>query len=409
MTLREKILAVSEKMIYWGIIFIPFVVSFSSAAVNIFIGFVIAGFLAKRIALQDRSFIKTPVSIPFLLLIVVALVSFINSVNIKSSIQGIEKLLKYGFLFLIMAVEIKDKKHVKRIFVAIIAGLFLASADGFYSLIFGKDLFNGEPPQYIIGLSRIRAAFPHTNVFGGYLTLFLALPVAIAMYYLKGRKKLILILISAFGLFALIYTFSRSAIFGTWVAILFMGIIKRDKIALLLILLSIILLPVIVPRNVADWASKQTSIWLIIFDDTRLNIYRTSLNMIQHHPVIGVGVNTFCLNFQKYKLLETSGFTGDARWYAHNIYLHMAGELGLTGLLIFIWLLFLVFKHWAYFYRRFTKDEFLKTCSLGIVAGLFAFLINGMTETNLYYSKIATFFWFQIGLLLAVIKVADEK
>ncbi|MCX5695238.1 MAG: O-antigen ligase family protein [Candidatus Omnitrophica bacterium] len=405
MTLREKILVVCEKMIYWGIILIPFVVSFSSAAVNIFIGFVIVGFLAKRIILRDRSFIKTPVSIPFLLLIAIALVSFINSVNIKSSIQGIEKLLKYGFLFLIMVAEIKDKKHVQRIVVAIIAGLFLASADGFYSLIFGKDLFNGEPPQFVIGLSRIRAAFPHTNIFGGYLTLFLALPISLALYYLKGRKKVLVSIVSAFVLYALIYTFSRSAILGAWVAVLFMALIKKDKIILLLLLLSVILLPILIPRNIANWASKQASVWQIVFDDTRLSIYRTSLNMIQHHPMIGVGVNTYCLNFQKYKVYESEDYTGDTQWYAHNIYLHMAGEIGLTGLLIFIWLLFIVFKYWAYFYRRVNGDEFLKTCSLGITAGLVAFLINGMTETNLYYSKIATFFWFQIGLLLAIIKL----
>lgn len=404
MILREKILAVCEKMIYWGIIFIPFVVSFSSAAVNILIGFVIVGFLAKRIALGDRSFIKTPVSIPFLLFIAIALVSFINSVNIKSSIQGIEKLLKYGFLFLIMAAEIKDKKHVKRIVVAIIAGLFLASADGFYSLLFGKDLFNGEPPQFLI-VSRIRAAFPHTNIFGGYLTLFLAVPISLALYYLKGRKKVLLSIVSAFVLYALIYTFSRSAIFGAWAAILLMAIIKRDKVIFLLLLLSIVLLPILLPRNIANWANKQTSVWQIVFDDARLSIYHTSLNMIQHHPVIGVGVNTYCLNFQKYKEHQGEDFTGDAQWYAHNIYLQMAGEMGLSGLLIFIWLLFGVFKYWVYFYRRVNDDEFFKVCSLGIAAGLMAFLINGMTETNLYYSKIATFFWFQIGLLLAIIKL----
>ena len=212
-------------------------------------------------------------------------------------------------------------------------------------------------------------------------------------------------IVSAFALYALIYTFSRSAIFGAWAAILFMAIIKRDKIILLSLLLSVILLPILLPRNIANWASKQTSVWQIVFDETRFSIYRTSLNMIQHHPVVGVGVNTYCLNFQKYKVHEKEDLAGDTQWYAHNIYLHMAGEIGLIGLLIFIWLLFRVFKYWVYFYRRVSDDEFLKVCSLGIVAGLMAFLINGMTETNLYYAKIATFFWFQIGLLLAIIKL----
>ena len=405
MAIRDKILAGSDKIVYWGLILIPFVVSFSSAAVNILIGFVIAGFLAKKISSRDCSLVKTPINIQFLLLIVIALISFINSVSIKASIQGIEKLLKYGFLFLIMASEIKDEKHLKRIIVAVISGLFLTSLDGFYSLIFGKDFFNHEPPQFAIGLARIRAVFPSTNILGGYLVLFLPVPISLALYYLKGRKKLLFCLVSALGLFALVNTFSRSAILGAWVAILFMAIVRRDKVILLLMLLSVILLPFLTPHTIKNWVKNQSSALEVFFDGTRFNIYRASINMIEHHPVIGVGVNTYCINFQKYKVHETSDFTGDINWYAHNIYLHMAGETGLTGLLIFIWLLFAFFKFWVSFYRKFVNNEFFRVCSLGIIAGLIAFLINGLTETNLYYSKIASFFWFEIGLFLAVARI----
>jgi O-antigen ligase len=304
-----------------------------------------------------------------------------------------------------MASEIRDRKHVKWIITAIISGLFLSCSDGFYSLIFGKDLFNADPPQFMLGLSRIRAAFPSTNILGGYLTLLSALPISLALYYLKGRKKMLLIIVSAYVIYALINTLSRSAIFGTWAAIIFMAAVKKDKITLFLNLFLIILLSIFSARIVTNLVGNQTTVREIILDDTRVNIYRASLNMIKHHPIIGVGVNTFSINFQKYKLKETKGFTGDTQYYAHNIYLHMAGETGLIALLVFIWLLFRVFKHWAYFYCRAAEDEFLKTCSLGIVAGLIAFLINGMAETNLYYSKIASFFWFQIGLLLAIIKL----
>jgi len=404
MALRAKFVAGFDFLVYWGIIMLPFAVSFSSAAVNVLIGFVIVGFVAKSILLRKLALIRTPLTIPFLCLIAIALVSFINSINIKSSIQGIEKLMKYT-IFLIMATEIKDMKHMKRIIIAIICGLFLASADGFYSLIFGKDFFNGEAPQYAIGIPRIMAAFPHANVFAGYLTLFLALPISVALYYLKGRKKLLLTIIAAFVLYALICTYSRSAIFGTWVAILFMAVIKRDKVMLLLLLFSILLVPMLTPKKIVAWAKEQKSSWEVVVDKQRLNIYRTALNMIKHHPVIGVGVNTFSINFQEYKVKETEAFTGSGGWYGHNIFLHMAGETGLISLAIFIWLLFRLFKYWVYFYRRFTGNVFLKVCSLGICAGLVAFLINGMTESNLYYSKIASFFWFQVGLLLAVIKL----
>jgi uncharacterized membrane protein len=53
------------------------------------------------------------------------------------------------------------------------------------------------------------------------------------------------------------------------------------------------------------------------------------------------------------------------------------------------------------------QDALLKTCILGIMAGLVAFLVNGLTETVLYYPKVAVLFWFQVGILLGIVKLND--
>ena len=87
MEIKQKAVSISEKIIYWSIIMVPFVASFSSAAVQIFIGFMIFFFLVKKILTKDLSIAKTPINLPFALMIAVALVSFVNSVKIHSSIQ----------------------------------------------------------------------------------------------------------------------------------------------------------------------------------------------------------------------------------------------------------------------------------------------------------------------------------
>ena len=86
----------------------------------------------------------------------------------------------------------------------------------------------------------------------------------------------------------------------------------------------------------------------------------------------------------------------------------MAGEIGLIGLGIFLWLLFMLFRKWYIIYKSLPIESFLKIYSLGIMSGIVGFLINGLTETGLYYSKVATLFWLQVGLLLAVFKVAQD-
>ena len=95
--------------------------------------------------------------------------------------------------------------------------------------------------------------------------------------------------------------------------------------------------------------------------------------------------------------------------YAHNNFLHMAGEIGLIALGIFIWLLLALFRKWYIIYKSLPKANFLKICSLGLLSGIIAFLINGLTESGLYYSKSATIFWIQVGILLALFKLIDKK
>ncbi len=398
----------SEKFIYFALILIPFVASFSSALANIFIGFTIFFYLFYKISNKQFPVTKTPIGLAFLLLVIISLISFFNSVNLKSSLGGIGKLLKYAFLFMALAEFLKDKTHLKRIVIAIICGLYMACLDGFYQLYFGKDLFRAKPYDFVIGIARIKAAFPHTNIFAAYLTLLLPLAGVLFLYYLKGKRKVLFGLLCALITYALFLTFSRGAIAGMAGAFLFMALVKKDKLVIALLVAALILIPFMLPKNIKNWVKNTDYAWEIFLNKERMNVYRTSLNMIKSHPFIGVGVNTYSLNYQKYKINETYGFTGGANYYAHNIFLHMAAEIGLFGLFVFLCSLFIIFVRWKKFYFQCSSD-FLKVCSLGIICGIIAFLVNGLTETNLYYSKIATLFWYQLGLLLGLFRINKEK
>ena len=400
--MKERLIVFCNRVIYWSIIAVPFVISFSSAAVDTFIGFMVFAFVLKKIISRDLTLAPTPINLPFALIIGVALLSFINSVDLRASLQGIVKLLKYGFLIVIIAGEIRDRKHFTRIIWAIFIGLLLASLDGLHQFIFGVDFFRHRPYDSVIGLIRLNAAFPNTNIFAGYLALVLPFSIPLLFYYLKGKKRCVLLVIALLGAFCLVFTFCRSALGGVWLAILLMGIIKKDKAVIFFTVLALLMVPLLAPGTIKDWAKTTHSWGEFLLNKERPVIYETSFNMIKHHPFIGVGVNTYVLNYQKYKLHDTSLATANSRWYAHNSFLQMACEIGITGVAIFIWLLFLLFSRWRKFYRS-TKDDFLALCGLGIVMGLAAFLVHGLTETNLYYPKIAVLFWFQAGLLMGIL------
>lgn len=407
MFLSGRIVGWLEKCIYWQIIFIPFVASFSSAAVNIFIGLLVFSVLLKSLVNRRINILESPLVLPFILLILISLVSFVHSINIHSSIQGIFKLLKYGFLLLICSSEIKDKEHIKKIIIASLLGLMLASLDGIYQLIFGVDFFRHKPYDSVIGLARLKAAFPHTNIFAGYLALFLPLCTALFLWYTKKGKRLFLGFIFLAGLFCLISTFSRSAVFGFWLTLLLVGIAKRNKFIIGILIAVVLIAPFLASKGIRDWSKATSSVAEFLLNKERFVLYKTSFNMIKQHPVLGVGVNTYCLNYQKYRLHSSPQDTDTTMWYAHNSYLQMAAEVGFIGLLIFFYLLFRLFKDWRSFYVK-VSDNFLKISSLGILMGVSVFLIHGLTETNLYYPKIAVLFWFQVALLGRIIYSKKE-
>jgi O-antigen ligase len=131
--------------------------------------------------------------------------------------------------------------------------------------------------------------------------------------------------------------------------------------------------------------------------------------MISQHPLIGVGINTFTRNYGKYKVaaVEEQTKTPDTI-YAHNSFLQMAGEVGLLGLGTFLIFLFFVLREsWRAFKR--IGQPFLKAFSIAVFAAIIAYLVNGLTETSLYHSRLVVIFWFLIGLALALGKTVGSN
>ena len=92
-----------------------------------------------------------------------------------------------------------------------------------------------------------------------------------------------------------------------------------------------------------DWGLFGNRIRSIIdFGETsnsqRLEIWRASLESIKNRPLLGVGIGNFPV------VLEQRIFLAKAGSSAHNIYLHIAAEMGILALITAVWFLWLVFK-----------------------------------------------------------------
>jgi O-antigen ligase len=412
MSTKEKVIFYCDKLLYWLLILIPFSGVIASGIINSLIGVAIAAYFLKKFTSKDHWPENSAISVPFLFLILISIISMRNSIDLSSSIKGLEKLLKYGFTFLIFYESIKDVRHAKRIAFSLCCGMIFISLDAIFQLQFGRDFVRNQSYDIMMGLPRLKATFPHTNIFALYLGLVLPTIFCLARYAFKNRQKLFFTITFLLGIYCLIFTFSRGAALGLLSAFCLISILRKDKRLLKFVIITIIIglfiLPFLLPSGIKEWSHGPEAAYGGLLDSARVYIYKTALNMIKHHPFIGVGVNTFSENYLNYKVNQVYGNTGDSKYFGHNNFLHMAGEIGLIGMAIFLWLLFVLLRRWYKIYIQLPENDFLIIFSLGLIAGMLGFLVHGLTDTGLYYSKVATIFWVQVGILLAVLKLSEN-
>ena len=395
---------VLDKIIYWLMILLPFSIAIAPAPMNVFIGFLIAAFLAKKLLRGEWFFRKETVNLPLLVLFIIICLSAINSISLKATIKGgIFRWLQYIFIFYIFAQELKDKKHLRKVVISMFLGAAMLSVDGLFQVITGRDFIRGYQPILNIGLLRATASFKDANILGIYLSAIIPLMLGLTFFYYRGLKKSSAGFLSLLALIGIVLTYSRPTLLALSVVLFFFALAGKNRGVIALLILFTLAAPFILPKSVKEWA-KQVEYNPLRFmcNDDRIAVYLHSLNMIKAHPIIGVGANTFMKSYKKYKTFpEYQGIVTLDEMKAHNNFLHMAGEIGLAGLLAFFWFLWTLFRDTGRLYGR-IKDDYLNIVSLSLTACLIAFLVNGLTESSLYYSALAVTFWFIAGLSLGV-------
>lgn len=176
---------------------------------------------------------------------------------------------------------------------------------------------------------------------------------------------------------------------------------KKYRAVCLVIILVIVLLMVVLPEKVKEPLGLANLFSYGVSGGHRLNMWRTAWGMFMEKPLTGQGLNTFMANYKRFKVPEDGA---DYVWYAHNCYLQIAAELGIFGILSFLWLIgrmaLISLKSW-----RLIKDEYLRFLYLGLFCGIAAFLMHSGVETSLYSLKLVVLFYFMLGLLMAIRKI----
>lgn len=317
--------------------------------------------------------------------------------------QSIRQVAVYGVFMLtyfMAANSVRSRQMAQKTVLALILSCFAASMLGVYQNFVGVESTASwiDSEMFAEIGSRVVGPFDNPNVFGEYLIMLLPLAVALVLTR-RGAQRLIGIAVTLAAGAALVYTWSRGAWLGAMASIGLL-LVLYHAVLLRLVVPAIVALPFVAAALPSAIVSRLTSIGNLADTSTayRVSIWTASVNMLKDifESGIGTGSAAFSAVYPAYAL-------GGAAYalHAHNLYLQIFVELGVVGIAVFVLMLFFFFRSVFSCYRT-LGDRTQATIILAMGLGVFALLVQGLTDNVWYNYRIVLLFWLLMGIVIGM-------
>lgn len=387
-----------------GIVAAVFSIPFLPDMISLlFIIFLVMVYFYDHLIKRKSSLEPRPVYVPLILYGLIMLIGTITSINPEGSFRDLTiHFVSLGLVFvLINSIDKLEEFNVIVTFIvfsATIVGLI-----GLYQYIIGVpidaawvDVENNPDIR-----ARVFSVFGNPNVLAEYLIMIIPLSISLMWYSKKIHKKLIFLATSGILILSLVLTLSRGGWIGFAFSALVFVLLIEKRLLLSIIPISVagvFLLPQSILNRILSIGNLADS-----SNAYRLTMWAITLEIIRDNPIAGVGLGhiPFKETFETYiRTMPT--------YHAHNTYLEIAAELGIPGLIAFVFLLFIVFK---YGIQKLIDGEnrYIRIMAAGIFSGLAGVLAHGAVENVIYLTRIIVYFWILIGLVLVLMKIKKQE
>lgn len=152
--------------------------------------------------------------------------------------------------------------------------------------------------------------------------------------------------------------------------------------------------------------------------DSRDHLWKSGLLMMKDYPFTGIGVGAFIIELANYA--EKHDISIKMPESAENYFINAGAELGIIGLLVIIWVYWLILKRMWLQYSNITSEGGKKSAGLkrkknrinylyiGLICGIVAYFINIQAHTYIGSYEIKYTFWLLVGLLFCLGRIAEN-
>ena len=287
----------------------------------------------------EFKFRQLPFDVPAALFILLSALSIMVSPDKGFSFYNWYNLVGvYVLTYFVVGQNLRSVQQVKELLVVTAMAAILVVFYGFYQFIFGIDI---SAMKWVDGdafpelRKRVFSTWENPNILAGYLDVIICLVFGLFIKADSQKKKLVLGVMLAAGAACLAMTYARGACLVIAVIFAVYGMFKDWRVLLACVAVAVGLLvvdPVLYERLSSVFTKVDTS------SEMRLAFWESTVAMIQDHPFLGIGWGAYWMVYPEYDFYLQGA---DIRIvHAHNWYLNYAAEIGIPGMLSFVWLFF---------------------------------------------------------------------
>lgn len=381
-------------------------VSTGMNALLVLLAFAAMAFKALTHPSLDRD--HTALDLPFWGMVALTVIAVAFSPYLLLSLKGLAKLLIFWMAYYAFRGALARKEAWTPVLVALLLAALAQSIYGVYQwTIDVPPLALWDDAESEIQLTRVYGTLLNPNLLGGYLIPILPLTAAGILAFRNGLLKGLSLLTLLAGSVCLYFTYSRGAWLAFAAEIVVLGLaflawswpaIKRDRrlqlglgIAALVAVGAAVYFfmdsPVLQQRVASMFATRDHS-----SNSFRMNVWLGVLAMFRDSWWAGIGVGNEA--FQKvYGLYMVSGFEALG---AYNIFLEVAVETGIFGLLLFLWFVLAALARSTFHALRGEARPW----AIAAIAGIIGLMVHGMVDTVFYRPSVQILFWLLLAMII---------
>lgn len=380
----------------------------------------------------------------------------INRVGSTGSIfWTIQHLFNYiiGFIFFFIIVNtLKSIKEAITAVIILISSTVISVFVGFYQFFFNPLFGNTD---FWVDMNRINATFTDPNSLGTYSLLIFPLFVSLIIFYKKWFVKLAIGLFLVLFLVNISFSGSRTAFIGILVSTaLFMTIglwkaieklnmkFKKPagykKVLLWLAVLAILIVLIFSIINFSPPLLEKASSYNVLLKRVHLAVDRfntalasrdwqaigmvsrdrgilweQAVDMFKDHPISGVGVGAYVIELPNYYVKNNiAEYRNTLIDNCGNYYLQFLSELGLPGLMLILFIFFVIVKKVFIYLKSQSYINGLKDHNwllIGLFISFISMAVALVFGPHTNFNEIQFTFWLIIGLMLTIIMIEENR